>query len=159
MVGFYKVGSGRQSITWSQLVDEAICFGWIDGLRKSIDKDIYCIRFTPRKSESNWSAKNINKPEVLTKQGLMQSAGLASFENIKENKSKIYSYENKPEKLPGEFEGKFKKNKKAWKFFNLQAPSYKKTAYYWVMSAMQEKTRIKRLNKPIMESEVKKKLF
>ena len=79
IVGFYKVGSGKPSITWSQSVDEALCFGWIDGVRTSIDKESYQIRFTPRKPTSIWSAINIKKVEVLTKQGLMQPAGLASF--------------------------------------------------------------------------------
>jgi uncharacterized protein YdeI (YjbR/CyaY-like superfamily) len=94
LVGFYKINSGKPSMTWSQSVDEALCFGWIDGVRKSIDKDSYQIRFTQRKPTSIWSAVNIKKIEELTKQGLMQPAGLVSFENRKENKSKIYSYEN-----------------------------------------------------------------
>jgi uncharacterized protein YdeI (YjbR/CyaY-like superfamily) len=159
LVGFYKVDSGKQSMTWSQSVDEALCFGWIDGIRKSIDKNNYCIRFTPRKPTSNWSAVNIKKVEVLTKQGLMQSSGLASFENRKEDKSKIYSYENKPEKLSDDFERKFKTNKRAWEFFKLQGPSYQKTAFYWVMSAKQETTRVSRLDKLINGSEAEKKLF
>jgi uncharacterized protein YdeI (YjbR/CyaY-like superfamily) len=159
MVGFYRVDSGKKSITWSQSVDEALCFGWIDGIRKPIDKDSYCIRFTPRKSKSNWSAVNIKKVEVLTKQGLMNSAGLASFENKKENKSEIYSYENKPEKLPDELERKFQTNKKAWEFFKRQSPSYQKTVFYWIMSAKQEATRVKRLERLIKESETEKKLF
>src|SRR6476659_5155070 len=92
-VGFYKVDSGKPSMTWSQSVDHAICFGWIDGVRKSIDKDSYLIRFTPRKPASIWSAINIKKVEELTKQGLMQPAGLASFEKRVESRSKIYSYE------------------------------------------------------------------
>jgi uncharacterized protein YdeI (YjbR/CyaY-like superfamily) len=95
LVGFYKVDSGKPSMTWSQSVDEALCFGWIDGVRTSIDKDSYQIRFTPRKPTSIWSSVNIKKIEALTKQGLMQPAGLASFENRKEHKSKIYSYEIK----------------------------------------------------------------
>ena len=90
LVGFHKVGSGKPSMTWSQAVDEALCFGWIDGVRKSIDKDSYQIRFTQRKSTSIWSAINIKKIEELTKQGLMQPAGLASFEKRTESKSKQY---------------------------------------------------------------------
>src|SRR6187401_3158431 len=93
VVGFYKVGSGKPSMTWSQSVDEALCFGWIDGVRTSIDKDRYQIRFTPRKPGSNWSAVNLKKIEELTKQGLIQPAGLAVFEKRKAEKSKIYSYE------------------------------------------------------------------
>src|SRR6187549_365301 len=99
LVGFYKVGSGKPSMTWSQSVDQALCFGWIDGVRKSIDKDSYQIRFTPRKQTSIWSAVNIKKIEELTKQGLMQPEGLASFEKKQEAKSKIYSHENKETKF------------------------------------------------------------
>src|SRR5436190_8307851 len=113
LVGFYKVDSGKLSMTWSQSVDEALCFGWIDGVRKSIDKDSYQIRFTQRKSASIWSAINIKKIEELTKQGLMQPAGLASFEKRKEDKSKIYSYENEGRKFTQNFEKQFKANKKA----------------------------------------------
>ncbi|MFH0893445.1 MAG: YdeI/OmpD-associated family protein [Bacteroidota bacterium] len=159
LVGYYKVGSGKPSMTWSQSVDEALCFGWIDGIRKSVDEESYCIRFTPRKPKSNWSAVNIKKVEELKKQGLMTESGLALFEKRKEEKSIIYSYENKPEKLTDDFERKFKKNKKAWTFFQKQAPSYKKTAFYWVMSAKQEATRVSRLEKLISRSEEEMKLF
>ena len=152
LVGFYKVGSGKPSMTWSQSVDEALCFGWIDGVRKSIDKDSYQIRFTQRKPKSIWSATNINKIEELTKQGLMQPAGFASFEKRIESKSKIYSYENAEEELAQNFRKQFKANKKAWDYFQSLAPSYKKVSTHWVMSAKQETTRIKRLNQLISES-------
>jgi uncharacterized protein YdeI (YjbR/CyaY-like superfamily) len=111
LVGFYKVGSGKPSMTWSQSVDEALCFGWIDGVRKSIDKESYQIRFTQRKPTSIWSANNIKKIEELKKQGLMRPAGLASFEQRTENKSRIYSYEKDEEKLPQNFKKQFKKQK------------------------------------------------
>lgn len=152
LVGFYKVGSGKPGITWTQSVDEALCFGWIDGVRKSIDKDRYQIRFTPRKPTSIWSAVNIQKIKVLTKQGLMQPAGLVSFKNRKENKSKIYSFENEPVKFSPGYEKKFRKNKKAWEYFQSLAPSYKKHSTYWVMSAMQETTQLKRLIELIADS-------
>src|SRR5436190_19380271 len=113
LVGFYKVRSGIPSNTWSQSVDEALCFGWIDAVRKSIDKDSYQIRFTQRKPTSIWSAINIKKIEELTEQGLMQPAGLAIFEKRKEGKSKIYSYENEGRKFTQNFEKQFKANKKA----------------------------------------------
>jgi uncharacterized protein YdeI (YjbR/CyaY-like superfamily) len=158
-VGFYKVNSGKPSMTWSQSVDQALCFGWIDGVRKSIDNDSYCIRFTPRKPTSNWSAVNIKKVEALTKQGLMHPNGLASFKNRKEEKSKIYSYENKPEKLSDDLEKIFRSNKKAWSYFKMQAPSYQKTAFFFVMSAKQETTRVNRLNKLIKISEAEQRLF
>jgi len=153
LVGFYKVGSGKPSMTWSQSVDEALCFGWIDGVRKSIDKDSYQIRFTRRKPGSIWSAINIKKVEELTRQGLMQPAGLAIFEKRKESKSKIYSHENEEVALPQQFKTQFKKNKKAWEYFQSLAPSYRKVSIHWVMSAKQEKTQLKRLNQLITDSE------
>ena len=113
-------------MTWSQSVDEALCFGWIDGVRKSIDKDRYQIRFTQRKPTSTWSAINIKKVEALIQQGLMQLAGLESFKNRNENKSKIYTYENEEVKLSPHFEKQFKANKIAWKYFQSLAPSYRK---------------------------------
>jgi uncharacterized protein YdeI (YjbR/CyaY-like superfamily) len=153
VVGFYKVDSGIPSMTWPQSVDEALCFGWIDGVRKSIDKDSYQIRFTPRKPTSIWSAINIKKIEELTKHGLMHSSGIASFQNRKENKSKIYSYEKEGAEFTPAFEKQFKANKKAWKYFQTLAPSYKKISTHWVMSAKQETTQIKRLNALIKDSE------
>jgi uncharacterized protein YdeI (YjbR/CyaY-like superfamily) len=154
LVGFYKINSGKPSMTWSQSVDEALCFGWIDGVRRSIDKDSYQIRFTQRKPTSIWSAVNIKKIEELTKQGLMQPAGLVSFENRKENKSKIYSYENEEIKFSSEFEKLFKVNKIAWDYFQSLAASYRKPSTNWVMSAKQEATRIKRLNELIADSQL-----
>ena len=150
-VGFYKVNSGKPSITWSQSVDQALCFGWIDGVRKSIDEDSYFIRFTPRKPGSIWSAINIQKMEELTKQGLMQPAGFASYENRKENKSKIYSYEKADVKFTFDFEKQFKANKKAWDYFQSLASSYRKLSTNWVMSAKQETTKLKRLNELIAD--------
>ena len=153
VVGFYKVGSGKPSMTWSQSVDEALCFGWIDGVRKSIDKDRYQIRFTQRKPTSIWSAINIKKIGELTKQGFMQAAGLASFKKRTENKSKIYSYEKDEVEFTQDFKRQFKANKKAWAYFQSLAPSYKKVSTHWVMSAKQESTKIKRLHELIADSE------
>ncbi|MCE9540442.1 MAG: YdeI/OmpD-associated family protein [Bacteroidetes bacterium] len=158
LIGFYKVNSGKLSMTWSQSVDEALCFGWIDGVRRSIDKDSYSIRFTPRRSTSIWSAINIKKIEELTKQGLMKPAGLARFKLRKEHRSKIYSHEREAQKLPTNFEGKFKANKKAWDFFTTQAPSYQKVIIHWIVSAKQETTQLARLNKVITESAGQKRL-
>ena len=152
LVGFYKVDSGKPSMTWSQSVDEALCFGWIDGVRKSIDKDSYQIRFTQRKPTSIWSANNIRKIESLTKQKLMQPAGLASFEKRVESKSKMYSYEKEEEELTPNFKKQFKANKKAWDYFQSLAPSYRKVSTHWVMSAKQGPTQIKRLNQLISDS-------
>ena len=157
IVGYYKVGTGKPCMTWSQSVDQAICFGWIDGIRRSIDKDRYSIRFTPRKITSIWSNVNLKKVEVLTEKGLMQKPGLEIYN--KRNKSMFYSYENEITKLDENFEGIFKANKPAWDFFIKQAPSYQKTRYHWIMSAKQEKTKIYRLNKLIVASENHNKLF
>lgn len=153
LVGFYKVGSGKQSITWPQSVDEALCFGWIDGVTKSIDKDSYQIRFTQRRPDSIWSAVNIKKVEVLTKLGLMQPAGIAAFEKRKASKSAIYTHENEAAELSKPFEKQFRANKKAWAYFNMLAPSYKKLSVNWVMGAKQEGTQLKRLQQLIAESE------
>jgi uncharacterized protein YdeI (YjbR/CyaY-like superfamily) len=153
LVGFHKVGTGKPSITWSQSVDEAICFGWIDGIRKSIDENSYTIRFTPRKPTSIWSAVNIKKVEELTRLGLMKPEGIAAFERRDDARSRMYSFEQKNIKLDISFEKKFKANKKAWKYFQSQAPYYQRTATWWVMSAKQEATRLKRLDELIRESE------
>jgi len=153
LVGFYKVGSGTPSMSWPESVDEALCFGWIDGIRKSIDDTSYTIRFTPRKPTSIWSAINIKKMDELIKKGLMQPAGLAAFQHRKEEKSRVYIHENKAKKLSTDFEKKFKANKKAWEYFSKQAPSYQKLIIGWIMGAKQEATQLSRLEKTIAESE------
>lgn len=158
LVGFYKVTSGKESITWPQSVDEALCYGWIDGIRKSIDEERYTIRFTPRRPGSNWSAVNIKKMEELKKKGLMQAPGIEAFKHRKEDKSAIYTYEKEPVLLDKAFEKKFKANKAAWNYFQSKAPSYRKTAIGWVMQAKQEITRIKRLESLIRDSEAGKKI-
>ena len=158
IVGFYKVNSGKPSMTWSQSVDQALCFGWIDGIRKSIDEESYCIRFTPRRSTSIWSAINIKKIEELTKAGFMKPAGLKAFRLRKDNKSKVYTHENDTVFLDSKYENQFKEQKTAWDFFMNQAPSYKKAIMRWIMSAVQEKTRLARLEKAIKESSQLKRL-
>ena len=157
-VGFYKKDSGKESITWPQAVDEALCFGWIDGIRKSIDSLSYMIRFTPRKSTSNWSVINIKRAKELSELGLMHPAGISVFKNRDEKKSNQYSFEQKSVKLDEEYEKKFRANKKAWNHFQSMAPSYKKTATWWVMSAKQEETRERRLNILIKDSELAQKI-
>lgn len=158
LVGFYKTGTKKQSISWSESVDEAICFGWIDGIRKSIDEESYCIRFSPRKPGSIWSDINIKKVETLSKQGLMKPSGLAAFSKRKEHKSRIYSYENEPSVLPDTFLKKFKANKKAWKYFQSMAPSYQKSCIHWITTAKQEATQIKRMEELIKDSENQTKI-
>jgi uncharacterized protein YdeI (YjbR/CyaY-like superfamily) len=158
IVGFYKVNSGRPSMTWSESVDQALCFGWIDGIRRSIDAESYSIRFTPRKKSSIWSAININKIEELTKAGLMQPAGLKAYSFRTKNKSEIYSFEKDKVALDDQYEKQFKDEPIAWDFFVNQAPSYKKTIIHWIMSAKQEKTRQSRLEKAIQHSRQQKRL-
>jgi uncharacterized protein YdeI (YjbR/CyaY-like superfamily) len=158
LVGFYKVGSGKPSMTWPQSVDEALCFGWIDGVRRSIDKDRYCIRFTPRRRTSTWSLVNIRKVEELTRKGLMQPAGLEVFSHRKEEQSGIYSFENETKALARRFGNRFKANRKAWRFFAAQPPSYRKVVVHRIMSAKQETTRLKRLQEVIAESENERRL-
>jgi uncharacterized protein YdeI (YjbR/CyaY-like superfamily) len=159
IVGYYKVGSGRPCMTWSQSVDQAICFGWIDGIRRSIDNERYSIRFTPRKPTSIWSNVNIKKVEELKKKGLMKKPGLEVYNNRKDSKSGIYSFENEIIKLDDNYERLFEANKNAWDFFVKQAPSYQKTRFRWIMSAKHETTKISRLNKLIMASEKHTRLF
>ncbi len=152
-VGYYKTVSGKPGITWPQSVDEALCFGWIDGVRKSIDENSYVIRFTHRKPKSIWSAINIKKVEELTKRGLMHPAGIEAFNKRNEEKSRIYSFEQKNIQLDKKYENQFKQNKKAWQFFQSQPPSYQRPAMWWVMSAKQETTKQKRLDELIKDSE------
>ncbi len=152
-VGLYKRDSGRPSITWPEAVDGALCFGWIDGVRKSIDTISYRIRFTPRKPRSIWSAINVKRVSELSTSGLMHPAGLAAFQKRDGKRSEIYSYEQrKAAKLPAAFEKKFRANKAAWKFFQVQAPWYRRTSSFWVISAKKEETRLKRLASLIEDS-------
>ena len=159
LVGYYKVGSGRPSMTWSESVDEALCFGWIDGIRNTIDPESYCIRFTPRNPKSNWSAVNIKKVEELIRLGRMQPVGLDAFENRKAERSDIYSYENQPEKLEDSLEARFQIHRDAWIYFTSRAPSYQKTCIYWVMSAKLDTTREARLTKLIKACESGDRVF
>lgn len=157
-VGFFKVNSLKPSMTWSQSVDQALCFGWIDGVRKSIDNESYCIRFTPRRNKSNWSNINIKKMEALIKSGLMTEAGLEVFSNSDGRNDALYSYEDKSIKLEGQYEDLFLRKTVAWQFFSQQAPSYQKAVIRWVMSAKQEQTRLSRLERLISTSQEKKRL-
>lgn len=157
-VGFYKVGSGKPSMTWSQSVDQALCFGWIDGVRKTIDKESYCIRFTPRRKSSVWSAVNIQKIEQLTEAGLMTPAGLEIYNQRTDNKAHGYSQETRISVLDPDLEQIFRQEEEAWEFFTSQAPSYQKVMTHWIMSAKQEKTRLSRLEKTISESRQRRRM-
>ena len=156
LVGFYKKGSGRPSITWPESVDEALCFGWIDGVRRTIDDESYSIRFTPRRARSIWSNVNVNRVAELTKLGRMHPAGLRAFEARDPKRSGIYAYEGPRrqefETLSPAYEKKFKANAKAWAFFEAQPPSYKRVISRYVMSAKKEETQLKRLARLIDDS-------
>jgi uncharacterized protein YdeI (YjbR/CyaY-like superfamily) len=151
-VGFYKKDSGKPSITWPESVDEALCVGWIDGLRKRVDEVSYMIRFTPRKPESTWSVININRVKVLRRVGRMQPAGLKAFRARREYRSGIYSYEQRSAELPEPYAAGLKRNKIAWEFFRAQPPGYRKLASWWIVSAKREETRLKRLKRLIGDS-------
>jgi len=148
-VGFYKKDTGEPSVTWPESVDEALVVGWIDGIRKRIDGQRYKIRFTPRRRGSVWSAINIARVEELAKAGRMRPAGLDAFALRRENRSGIYSYEQRTAALPEPYAAMLAANKRAEAFFAAQPPSYRKLACWWVVSAKQEETRSKRLGKLI----------
>jgi uncharacterized protein YdeI (YjbR/CyaY-like superfamily) len=153
LVGFYKTATKKETISWSESVDEALCFGWIDSIRRSMDEERYTIRFTPRKPGSNWSAVNIEKMENLIRAGRMTEAGLIAYSRRKDNKSRIYSYETDKEfHLPKEMADEFMKNAAAWQYFQSQAASYRKVTIRWVLSAKQKDTQLKRLAELISSS-------
>jgi uncharacterized protein YdeI (YjbR/CyaY-like superfamily) len=148
-VGFYKRGSGISSVTWPESVDEALCVGWIDGIRRSLDGARYVIRFTPRKAGSIWSAINVRRAQALASEKRMGPAGLAAFAARRANKVGVYSYEQRPSTLPAPHRGLLRKNPKAWAFFEAQPGSYKRAAIWWVVSAKREETRAKRVKRLI----------
>ncbi|MEO8624404.1 MAG: YdeI/OmpD-associated family protein [bacterium] len=145
LVGFYKRASGRQSITWPESVDEALSFGWIDGVRKSVDESSYTIRFTPRKARSIWSDINIAKVKVLIEEGRMSPAGLAAWTLRDEARSGIYSFERKAATFDAAAERQFKQNARAWSFFQAQPAGYRRVVAHYVSSAKREETRARRL--------------
>ncbi len=158
LVGFHKASTGRPRMTWPQSVDEALCVGWIDGVRRRVDDDRYTIRFSPRKKTSNWSAVNIRRVGELEREGRMQPAGRAAFANLREYRAGVYSYENRPSALDEPYASTFRKNAKAWSFFESQAPSYRRAAIWYVLSAKREETRLKRLATLIDDSAHQRRL-
>lgn len=153
LVGFYKKGSGKPSITWPESVDEALCVGWIDGVRRSLGEEAYTIRFTPRKAKSTWSAVNIKRAGELIEAGRMTPAGLKAFEAREESNSRIYAYENRHKAvLDPALEERFRANEEAWEFFQAQPPGYRHLMIFRVMSAKQEATRLRRLDQLIATS-------
>ena len=153
LLGFHKKGSGKKSITYAEALDEALCFGWIDGVRRSFDETSYTIRFTPRKPRSIWSLVNVRHVERLQKEGRMQPAGVAAFERREAKRTGIYAFENAPRELATEYEKEFRRHKGAWEFFQTYPPYLKKQVSYWVMSAKKEETRSSRLRRLIESSE------
>ena len=151
-VGFHKRSSGRPSLTWPESVDAALCYGWIDGLRKSLGASSYMIRFSPRKPQSTWSLVNVRRVRALTREGRMRPQGLAAFEARQRKRSGIYSYETRPENLPPKYAGQMRAAGKAWTFFRAQAPWYRRAAIWWIVSAKQETTRLRRLSSLIEHS-------
>jgi len=157
-VGYYKKNTGKPSITWQESVDEALCFGWIDGIRKSINEESYKIRFTPRRKGSNWSAVNIKRINELIKHGLVKPAGLKVFKNRDVKKDEQYSFEQQKVELPKTFEKKIKANSKAWEYFIKLPPYAKRLSTWWVISAKREETKLKRLDILIQCSEEGRKI-
>jgi uncharacterized protein YdeI (YjbR/CyaY-like superfamily) len=145
LVGFYKRGSGRPSMTWPESVDEALCFGWIDGVRRRIDDERYCIRFTPRRQGSIWSVVNTRRVAALTRDGRMHEAGMRAFRERDKHKTKQYSYERATAALTPALERQFRATATAWEFFNAAAPYYRRVCTHWIVSAKQETTRQRRL--------------
>src|SRR3989442_1071939 len=151
-VGFYKKNSGQTGISYPEAVDEALCFGWIDGIKKSVDEISYTNRFTPRRPSSTWSLANTKRAEELRKLERMKAPGLKAVQARDPHKTGIYSFENRPRKLDVVYERKFRANQKAWEFFQTQPPGYRRTASYWVMSAKKDETRLRRLASLIKDS-------
>ena len=151
-VGFWKKATGVPSLTWPESVDQALCYGWIDGLRKSVDEQRYKIRFTPRRRESIWSAVNLKRVPELIDAGLMEPPGLAVYEGRDPERSAKYSFEREAAELGAEQVRVFRANRKAWAFFQSQPPGYRKLVAHWVTSAKREDTRAKRLQRLIEDS-------
>ena len=144
LVGFWKKGSGKPSIDWAQARDQALCFGWIDGIRKSLGDDAYTIRFTPRRKGSIWSKVNVERYEALKAAGLMTPAGTRAYDENK-HKSGVYAYENAQKELTPEEEQRFRGNRAAWANWEQRPPSYRRSALYWITSAKKPETRARRL--------------
>jgi uncharacterized protein YdeI (YjbR/CyaY-like superfamily) len=144
LVGLRKVGARKVGLTYKQALDEALCFGWIDGVRRTIDDESYSIRFTPRRARSIWSQVNIRRMNELIAAGVVKPEGLRAFEGRDETRTKLYSYENRTRGLDVEYEQQFRANANAWKYFEAQPPWYRRTSSWWVMSAKKEETRSRR---------------
>ena len=147
LVGFYKKDSGQPSITWPESVDEALCYGWIDSIRRNIDEISYSIRFTPRRPGSNWSAINIRRAGTLRKEGRMRAAGLKVYEARRDDRCETQTYEQRSADLEEPYRRLLRKHKAAWTYFQAQPPSYRKVVNGWILSAKKEETRLRRLER------------
>jgi len=152
VVGFYKKESGRGGLAYPQAVDEALCHGWIDGVRHRVGEESYSIRFTPRKRDSIWSAVNLRHVQRLIEEGRMAPPGLAVFQARNQKRAGIYSYENRPSALAGGYRRELEASKEGLAFFESQPPWYRRTCAFWVMSAKKEETRRARLRKLVESS-------
>ena len=149
-VGFWKVGSGRKSITWKQSVDEALCFGWIDGITYRVDDEVHTNRFTPRLRTSGWSEKNVRRAEELIREGRMAAPGREAFESRRmTDEGRLYTYENRPREMPAEYERHLRANPAAWAVWTAQTPSFRRNAIWWVVGAKREETRQRHLDQLI----------
>jgi uncharacterized protein YdeI (YjbR/CyaY-like superfamily) len=159
LAGFHKKSTGRPTMTWTESVREALCFGWIDGIRRSLGDESYTIRFTPRKPRSNWSSLNVRHVEELIREGRMTAAGLAAYEARTAKRTGVYAFEQRhAARLEPEQEERFRADPKAWEFFQAQPASYRQTAIYWVVSAKREETRARRLATLISDSAAGRRL-
>lgn len=152
MVGYFKARTRKPTITWQQSVDEALCVGWIDGVRRGLDDERYTVRFTPRRPGSTWSAANVRRAEELIADGSMRPAGVRAFEARRDDRTAVYSYEQESPKLERAYERRFREHEQAWTWFRSSPASYRKAAIHWVMSAKQEATRERRLASLIADS-------
>jgi uncharacterized protein YdeI (YjbR/CyaY-like superfamily) len=158
-VGYYRKDSGRPSLTWPESVDEALCFGWIDGIRKKVDDESYKIRFTPRRPKSTWSAVNIARIALLMREARVQPAGVAAFSRREESNSRKYSFENRESaKLTEADEREFRRDLAAWEFFQRQPAGYRRLTAWWVISAKRPETRRARLQRLIETSRARRRI-
>ncbi len=158
LLGFYKKDSGKGGLTYPEALDEALCFGWIDGVRKSRDSLSYTIRFTPRKPGSIWSQVNVRHAERLIRENRMQSAGQKAFSARTAKRTGVYSFENKPQRFPAALEARFRSQTEAWSFWNAQPPGYRRIVMWWVLSAKQEATTDRRFAQVIADSAAQRRV-
>jgi uncharacterized protein YdeI (YjbR/CyaY-like superfamily) len=159
LIGFFSKSAQQRGLTYAEALDEALCFGWIDGLVRRVDANRHTRRFTPRKSASIWSNINVNHVERLIREGRMQPPGIAAFQRRSKAKTGVYSFENKPQEFPSVYARRFRANRAAWKFWLAQPPGYRRTVIWWVVSAKQEVTRERRFDRLVAECAAGRRLL